>query len=146
MVTDLIKNLMERTSVAGGENYIVANLSNEVINGEMRGWICGHFYPKGTIFHRHDIEICFKMLTDMDSGEQLHFHLCSFEFLLVLSGKVAYEIDGDNHILTSGMFYMLFPGNTERLVDVFEPTTILVVRLPSIPRNRVNIDGEQNGR
>lgn len=136
MVNDLIKRLMAETGVASGENYVVANLSNEIINGDMRGWICGHFYPKNSIFYRNDIEICFKMLST-DAKESLHYHLCSFEFLLVLSGKVEYEIDGDNHILKAGMFYMLFPGNNERLVKVFEPTTILVIRLPSVPRNKV---------
>lgn len=72
--------------------------------------------------------------------EKLHYHLCSFEFLLVLSGKVEYEIDGDHHILTPGMFYMLHPGNTEHIVNVYEETTIMAVRLPSIPKNRILID------
>ena len=145
MVEDLIEKLAGMTDVALGENYIVANLSNEIINGDMRGWICGHFYPKGSIFHRNDIEICFKMLST-DAEEELHYHLCSFEFLLVLSGKVEYEIDGDHHILGSGTFYMLFPGNNERLIKVFEPTTILVIRLPSVPRNRIVVQGGGNAK
>ena len=145
MVEDLIKRLMVKTDVVSGENYIVANLSNEIIRGDMRGWICGHFYPKTSIFHRTDIEMCFKML-DTDSKEELHYHLCSFEFLLVLSGRVEYEIDGDSHILEAGMFYMLFPGNNERLLKVFEPTTIMVVRLPSVPRNRISVKGDGNGK
>lgn len=144
MVTDLIERLLNETLVTRGENYLVANLSNEVIKGEMRGWICGHFYPKASMFHRNDIEICFKMLFKTDPEEKSHYHLCSFEFLLVLSGRVEYEIDGDRHILTSGMFYMLFPGNVERIIKIFEPTTILVIRLPSVPNNKIAMRDRKN--
>ncbi len=135
---EIIENLKVHTTVKEGTNYIVANLSDDVINGPMKGWICGHFYPKDSIFHRHDIEICVKVLTTGEK-EDLHHHLCSFEFLLVLSGKVEYEIDGDQIILTPGAFYMLHPGNTERIKKVYEETTVIAVRLPSIPQNKVFI-------
>ncbi|MFH1878909.1 MAG: cupin domain-containing protein [Candidatus Omnitrophota bacterium] len=136
MIDEIIQNLEGRAQIARGENYIVSNLSNEVINGDMRGWICGHFYPKGSVFHRNDVEICFKTIPE-GFEEDIHHHLCSFEFLLVLSGKVEYEIDGDTHMMTPGMFYMLNPGNNERIVNVYKETTILAVRLPSIPKNKI---------
>jgi mannose-6-phosphate isomerase-like protein (cupin superfamily) len=136
MIDEIIQKLDNRVNIARGENYVVANLSNDVINGEMRGWVCGHFYPKGSVFHRHDVEICFKTLP-VGMEEKLHHHLCSFEFLLVLSGEVEYEIDGDRHVLTPGMFYMLHPGNTERIVEVNKETTVLAMRLPSVPRNKI---------
>lgn len=132
----LLKNLKVKTEIVKNENYIVSNLSKEMINGNMRGWICGHFYPKDSVFHRNDIEICFKILP-VDKEEELHHHLCSFEFLLVLSGKVEYEFEGDHHILIPGMFYILHPGNTERIVKVHEETTVIAVRLPSVPKNKI---------
>ena len=140
---EIRKKTRTSTEVREGEHYLVANLSDEVFNGEMRGWICGHFYPKGSVFHRNDIEICVKVLP-VGKEEALHFHLCSFEFLLVLSGKVEYEFDGDIHILTAGMFYILHPGNTERIIEVHEETTIIAVRLPSIPRNRIDVDRDKS--
>ncbi len=140
---EIIEKLKQQTTVKHSKNYIVANLSDEVISGPMRGWICGHFYPKDSIFHRHDIEICVKVLP-IDQKEELHHHLCSFEFLLVLSGKVEYEIDGDRHILTPGTFYMLYPGNTERIVKVHKETTVIAVRLPSIPQNKVFTEKEKD--
>jgi len=138
---EIIEKLKAHTTVKEGANYIVANLSEDVISGPMRGWICGHFYPKDSIFHRHDIEICVRVLTT-DQEEDLHHHLCSFEFLLVLSGKVEYEIDGDQVILTPGTFYMLHPGNTEQIKKVYEETTVIVVRLPSIPQNKIFIESK----
>ena len=141
MIDEIIKELENKVKMAQGKNYIISNLSNDVISGEMRGWVCGHFYPKGSVFHRNDIEICFKSIP-VGHEEKLHYHLCSFEFLLVLSGKVEYEIDGDRHVLSPGMFYMLYPGNTERIVKVHEQVTILALRLPSIPKNRIFIEKE----
>jgi len=138
----LLENLKVKTEVVKNENYIVANLSKEMINGDMRGWICGHFYSKESALHRNDIEICFKILP-VGHEEKLHHHLCSFEFLLVLSGKVAYEFEGDHHTLTPGMFYILHPGNTERIVKVHEETTVIAVRLPSVPKNKIFVGANE---
>ncbi len=132
----ILDTLQKKTTIHNGKNYIVSNISAETINGNMKGWLCGHFYPKESVFHRNDIEICYKVLP-VDIEEEEHYHLCSFEFLIILSGKVEYNIDGDRHILTSGMFYMLNPGNTEHIIKVHEETTIMAIRLPSIPRNRI---------
>ena len=87
------------------------------------------------------IEICVKTLP-VGRTEKLHYHLCSFEFLIVLDGEVVYEIVGDEITLTPGMFYMLLPGSTEHIVEVRKKTTILAVRLPSIPNNKIYVDGE----
>ena len=135
----IIEELKKKSSVKKGKNYLVSNVSDEIINGQMRGWICGHFYPQGSDFHRHDIEICVKTLP-LGKSEKLHYHLCSFEFLIVLSGEVEYEFEGDCITLTPGMFYMLEPGSTEHIVEVRKETTVLAVRLPSIPNNKIYID------
>lgn len=137
----IIEELKKKTDVKKGKSYIIANISDEIINGPMRGWICGHFYPNGSIFHRHDVEICIKTLP-VGKKERLHYHLCSFEFLIVLDGEIVYEIDGDEITLTPGMFYMLHPGNTEHIVEARKETTILAVRLPSIPNNKIHVDGK----
>ena len=138
---ELNKKLRKKTDTIKGEHYLVGHVSDEIINGPMRGWICGHFYPKESNYHRNDIEICVKVLS-VNMTEELHYHLCSFEFLIVLSGKVEYELEGDHITLTPGMFYMLHPGYTEHIVEVRKETTILAVRLPSIPNNKVYVDGK----
>ena len=69
--------------------------------------------------------------------EDKHFHLCSFEFLIVLNGIVEYQIGNKKKKLTPGMFYILEPGATENITKVIKKTTILAVRLPSIPNNKI---------
>ena len=137
----IIEELKKKSHVKKGKSYLVSNVSDEILNGPMRGWICGHFYPHDSDFHRHDIEICIKTLP-VGKSEKSHYHLCSFEFLIVLNGEVEYDLDGDHITLTPGMFYMLQPGNTEHIVEVRKETTIMVVRLPSIPNNKIYVDGK----
>ena len=133
---DLLNIAKDKTVIKQGSHSIVGNISNEVLNGPMRGWICGHFYPRDSVFHRKDIEICLKKLP-IDMKEEKHFHLCSFEFLIILDGEVEYCIDGVNHILAAGDYYMLEPGENENIVRVIKEATILAVRLPSIPNNKI---------
>jgi len=130
------KNLKKKSITRIGNHSVVSNISKKILNGPMRGWICGHFYPKKSIFHRKDIEICLKVLKK-NMTEKEHFHLCSFEFLIVLEGEVEYYIGKKKIRLTPGMFYFLEPGTTEYINKVIKKTTILAVRLPSIPNNKI---------
>ena len=133
---NFFKKLKDKTKVLRIDNSLVSNISKETVDGPMRGWLCGHFYSRESVFHRKDIEICVKKISK-DFTEKEHFHLCSFEFLIVLEGLVEYSISNTNHLLSPGMFYMLEPGSTEFIVKVHEEATILAVRLPSIPNNKI---------
>ena len=137
-----LNDLKKKTNTKIGKHTIISNVSKEIINGPMRGWLCGHFYPKKSVFHRKDIEICFKTLPK-GMMEDKHFHLCSFEFLIVLSGSVEYEIDNKKKILNPGMFYILEPGATENITRVLKETTILAIRLSSIPNNKIFVKNEK---
>jgi mannose-6-phosphate isomerase-like protein (cupin superfamily) len=130
------KNLKKKSVTRIGNHSVVSNISKNILNGRMRGWICGHFYPKKSVFHRKDIEICLKVL-EKNTKEDEHFHLCSFEFLIVLEGEVEYCIGKKKSRLKPGMFYFLEPGTTEYINKVIKRTTILAVRLPSIPNNKI---------
>jgi mannose-6-phosphate isomerase-like protein (cupin superfamily) len=141
----LKKKIKKKSNIKIGNHSIISNISDEVLNGPMRGWICGHFYPKKSVFHRKDIEICLKVI-EKGMIEDEHFHLCSFEFLIVLDGEVEYCIGGVKAKLLPGMFYFLEPGTTEFINRVIKKTTILAVRLPSIPNNKIftkNIKNEK---
>ena len=117
-----LKQLKKNTTTKVGKHTIISNVSKKIIDGPMRGWLCGHFYPKKSVFHRNDIEICFKTLPK-GMTEDKHFHLCSFEFLIVLSGSVEYAIDNKKKILNPGMFYILEPGATENITRLIRKIT-----------------------
>ena len=138
----LNKNLKKKSSTKIGKHSIISNISHQILNGPMRGWICGHFYPKKSVFHRKDVEICLKVL-EKTVAEEEHFHLCSFEFLIVLDGEVEYFIGGKKARLKPGMFYFLEPGTTEFINRVIKKTTILAIRLPSIPNNKIFVKNKK---
>ena len=46
---EMIKKMHQKTDTTKGKHYIVGNINDEIINGPMRGWLCGHFYPKESI-------------------------------------------------------------------------------------------------
>ena len=81
------KKLKKKSSTKIGKHSIISNISQDILNGLMKGQICRHFYPKKSVFHRKDVEICVKVL-DKDTVEVEHFHLCSFKFLIVLMQKL----------------------------------------------------------
>ena len=129
--------LPKKATIKQGKRYLVSNLNKETLHGDMRGWICGHFHPDGSPFKRHDIEVCFKHLMPGEE-EGLHYHVCSFCFLLVLDGKVEYQLDNDNIALENGMFYILYPGCRERISKVYRETSIIAIRVPSVPENKIS--------
>ena len=99
------KNLKKKKVTRIGDHSVVSNISQNILYGQMRGWICGHFYPKKSVFHRKDIEICLKVL-ETDTKEEEHFHLCSFEFLIVLNVEVEYCISKKKSYIK--IWYVLF--------------------------------------
>ena len=116
--------------------YVIGELTEELLNGKYRGWLCGHFYPEDSPFHRNDIEVCIK---DLHEGfvEEAHHHLCSFEMLFILSGEVIYCINEDLVTLRKNSFYILNPCTPEHLVEVKKQARILCIRLPSVPKNKI---------
>ncbi len=46
----LTDNAKEKTIIKQGTHSIVSNISNEVLNGPMRGWLCGHFIQRIQFF------------------------------------------------------------------------------------------------
>ena len=130
---------MDQPLVQNAPSFHLGSISKEIIDGPMRGWLCGHFYPKGSPFHRNDIEICIKELSPGIS-ETAHHHLCSFEFLYVIYGSITYSIARNIVTLKSGMYYFLDPCTEEFIVNIEEKTQILCVRSPSIPNNKIFTD------
>jgi len=136
---EIIKNIEQKLKVIKGKNYVISNLSKEVINNEMNGWICGQFYPDDSSFRRDDIEIAIKILPP-DFNERLHYHLCAFEFVMVLNGVVEYQIDRDRHIMKAGMYYIMKPNTVGKIIKVHKEALVVCIRLPSIPNNKFFVE------
>jgi hypothetical protein len=130
----ILNSLKDSAELIEKEKYTISSLSKEVLDGDRRGWLLGHFYPENSILHRDDVEVAMKVLEE-NFTEEPHYHICPFEFVLILSGSVEYEISGNMH--TSGMFYLMKPYTVARVTKVREKAVVLCVRLPSIPNSKI---------
>jgi len=112
--------------------YKVDNVNN---HKETRGWICGHFIPEG-ILKNSELEIKYEVLGP-GMTSPLHYHPQGVEVILVVKGKVTFKIEGENITLSDGDFVFMQDSVNESLQEVSEPTTVISIRTPSIPNNKV---------
>lgn len=112
--------------------YKVSNVSDF-----KNGWICGTFVDDG-VLQNSDIEIKYDNLMPGDSSTK-HSHPKSTMVILVLKGKVKFEINGDEHILEKNDFAFFEKGVSEKVMEVFEPTELICMRSPSLKNNKLEL-------
>jgi len=106
----------------------------------MRGWLVGQFFPEGSQFKDKNIEICFKSFPRGVAEDKLHKHPQGREYILILTGKASFKI-GDEILEVKQGDYFAIPNNTpDKIIEVFEELTLIGVRYPSIPDNKVILD------
>jgi len=135
----ILKTIEDTPEHIEKENYTISSLNKEVLYGDTRGWILGHFYPPNSRFKRDDIEIAVKVLEE-DFMEEPHYHICPFELVLILDGIVEYKIDKDIHTLKPGMFYIMEPYTVACVTKVHKKAVALCVRLPSLPNSKIVVN------
>lgn len=114
----------------------IGNIKNQLL--EKRGWLVGQFMDDPE-FKDENVEIYYKTFPKGDIGDQLHYHPHGREYMIVLGGKVQFRIDDEIVILEEGD-YIAIPNNTpDQIVEVLEELTIIGVRYPSLPDNKVFI-------
>ncbi len=116
--------------------YAVDNVKNYA---KTNGWICGHFIPEGSIQKNSQLEVKYEVLKPGSNYFSPHYHPQSTEVCLIIKGKVKWLLDGKDYLLKEGDFIFLQNNVTESLVEVYETTTLISVRTPSVPNNKVNV-------
>jgi len=105
---------------------------------ETRGWICGHFIPEG-IQKNSELEIKYEVLKPGFTSPQ-HYHPQGTEVILVIKGKLKVRIEGEEIILSDSDFVFMQSNATEAFLEVYKPTTVISIRTPSIPNNKISKD------
>jgi len=113
--------------------YKVDNIKNYK---ETRGWICGHFIPEG-IQKNSELEIKYEVLKQGATSSP-HYHPQGTEVFIVVKGKLKFQLDGEEVTLNDGDFVFMQSNVTEALLEVYEPTTLVSIRTPSIPNNKIS--------
>jgi hypothetical protein len=96
-----------------------------------RGWLIGNFNP--SLSRQVNFEICIANHSK-DSKSQPHYHTRSTEYNIVLTGKV---IVNDTECLKNDIFiYEMYEVSNVKFI---EDTTLLIIRIPSAPDDKVII-------
>lgn len=104
---------------------------------EKRGWLVGQFMEAP--FKDDDVEIFYKTFPVGKPDDQLHLHPIGKEYLIVLQGRAKFRV-GDEILEIKKGDYLTVPGGTpDQLIEILEELTLMGVRLPSIPNNKVFI-------
>ncbi|MFC1790065.1 cupin domain-containing protein [Patescibacteria group bacterium] len=117
------------------KRYQVDNLKNYQ---KYKGWICGHFLDPGMVNKNSDLEVKINTLKPEET-EPEHFHPQGKTVIFIIKGRIKWIFDGQEHILGKNDFAYLEEGVHETIVEVFKPTTIVSIRTPSVPNNRVKV-------
>jgi quercetin dioxygenase-like cupin family protein len=115
--------------------YKIDNIDNHKTNN---GWICGYFM-EDEILKNGDLEIKYETYLPGHTAPK-HSHPKSKMVIIVLSGKIKMEFNGDGIILSDKDFVFLEEGAAEKVVEVYEPTTVLCVRTPSVSNNKLDLE------
>lgn len=106
---------------------------------EKRGWLVGQFIDDPE-FKDENIEIYYKTFPVGNIEDKLHYHPEGKEYMIVLAGKARFRVSDELLTLQEGD-YIAIPSDTpDQIVDVLEEFTIIGVRYPSIPNNKVFIE------
>jgi len=116
--------------------YKIDNVKNY---SKMKGWICGQFFPEGSVLKNSDLEVKYGKLLPGDTYP-VHYHPHGTEVSLIIKGKLRYVVEGKEVILQDGDFVFMYANVKEAILEVFEPTTIVAIRTPSVPNNKVDSD------
>ncbi len=106
---------------------------------EKRGWLVGQFMDDPA-FRDENVEIYYKTFPAGDAGDKLHYHPQGKEYLIVLSGKVRFQVGDEIVLLEQGDYISIPSGTQDKIIEVLEELSIIGVRYPSIPDNKVFIE------
>ncbi len=106
----------------------------------MRGWLVGQFFPDGSSFKDDNVEIYCKTFKTGVTPDKLHKHPKGKEYMVVIKGHMVFRIGDEIFELKDGDYIAVPEGSPEKIIEVKTELTILGVRYPSIPENKVLLE------
>jgi len=112
---------------------VIGNLLDQQKN--KKGWLVGQFMDEP--FRDETVEIYYKTFPSGDPGDKLHKHPIGTEYLMVLQGKARFRLGDEIFEIKKGDYFAIPSDTPDQLVEVLEELTIIGVRNPSVPNNKV---------
>jgi hypothetical protein len=123
---------------SGGEKRGASLVGNVDAHATERGWFFGYF-QKERLLQSELVEVAWqKGPGKTPSPEQAHFHRQTVEINVVLAGSIRLQLDGVEHHLRKGDFFVVWPECVVSDITTDADTEVLVVRAPSVPDDKVS--------
>jgi quercetin dioxygenase-like cupin family protein len=106
-----------------------------------RGWFVGSFFEEGHPCKTEHVEIAFAK-HNKGSIVGPHYHKLKVELIIVLKGKVKYKVNDQEVTLNKGDF-LFADVNNILSADFLESSEIFAIHSPSIPTDKVVVNGEE---
>lgn len=104
-----------------------------------RGWLVGQFIEEES-FRDTTVEICCKIFPVGKSKEKFHKHPTGKEYVIIMKGRGLFRVGEEIVELNEGDYYAISAETVEGVVEIFEEVTLIGIRYPSIPGNKVIIE------
>ncbi len=115
---------------------IIGNITQQ--QQKKRGWLVGQFMEAP--FKDDQVEIYYKTFAVGNPGDKLHKHPIGKEYLLVLEGHAKFRLGKETFDIKKGDYFAIDGDTPDQLVEVLEELTIMGVRTPSLPNNKVFLE------
>ena len=83
-----------------------------------------------------NLEVKYSTLNPGDTVPK-HYHPQGEDLFIVIDGKMRVILDEIEYTLVKGDYVFQQAGSRETFVEILEPTTIIAIRTPSIPDNKI---------
>ena len=96
-----------------------------------KGWFFGQFMEEGLL--KSDlVEVAWQNISNKKPNPQdKHFHKKTTEINIVISGWVKITLNGKQHKVEKGEFYILYPYTVIEAVEAGNDTELIVISAPS---------------
>lgn len=106
---------------------------------KQRGWFFGAFADE-PLLQSNFVEVGWQHISNVaPSPSQKHFHKHSVEINILLSGWMDITINGTQHQLGPGDFYIVWPYTVVEELTTGENTELIVIRAPSLPDDKFSV-------
>jgi quercetin dioxygenase-like cupin family protein len=104
---------------------------------DRKGWFIGDFFENDNPLKTDKVEVMYR---EHNTGDHvaLHKHEHKVEVLVLVQGKAKYVLDGQENVLTSGMFLFAHPG-TVISGEFLEKSEVFAIHSPSITTDKIEV-------
>ena len=123
------------------EQWVLVDMEKERLCGHK--WIFGPFTPEGSSKHSKSIEIGYISLQEAEKTDQLHFHVNSEEYYLLLSGHMEIKVNKSIVKVAQGELLLVRPHVPHIILKVEPGTRILLIKAPPSQNDKIIIVNQE---